>query len=96
MFYGQRFSQTDLTGPIPDYAKMAEAFGAVAMTVTNSSELDQALERAIAENAAGRSVLVDAVCDPDEKVFPMIPAGASASDIIEFGSHEKAKEVEAR
>ena len=96
MFYGERYSQTDLTGPIPDYAKMAEAFGAVAMTVTNSSELDTALERAIAENAAGRSVLVDAVCDPDEKVFPMIPAGASASDIIEFGSHEKAKEVEAR
>jgi acetolactate synthase-1/2/3 large subunit len=96
MFYGERYSQTDLTGPIPDYAKMAEAFGAVAMTVTNASELDAALERAIAENAAGRSVLVDAVCDPQEKVFPMIPAGASAADIIEFGSHEKAKEVEAR
>ena len=96
MFYGERYSQTDLTGPIPDYAKMAEAFGAVAMTVTNSSELDAALERALAENAAGRSVLVDAVCDPQEKVFPMIPAGASAADIIEYGSHEKAKEVEAR
>jgi acetolactate synthase-1/2/3 large subunit len=96
MFYGERYSQTDLTGPIPDYAKMAEAFGAVAMTVTNSSELDTALERALAENAAGRSVLVDAVCDPQEKVFPMIPAGASAADIIEYGSHEKAKEVEAR
>jgi acetolactate synthase-1/2/3 large subunit len=96
MFYGERYSQTDLTGPIPDYAKMAEAFGAVAMTVTNSSELDTALERALAENAAGRSVLVDAVCDPQEKVFPMIPAGASVADIIEYGSHEKAKEVEAR
>ena len=75
---------------------MAEAFGAVAMTVTDSSELDAALERAIAENAAGRSVVVDAVCDSQEKVFPMIPAGASAADIIEYGSHEKAKEVEAR
>ena len=96
MFYGERYSQTDLTGPIPDYAKMAEAFGAVAMTVTDSSELDAALERAIAENAAGRSVVVDAVCDSQEKVFPMIPAGASAADIIEYGSHEKAKEVEAR
>ena len=96
MFYGERYSQTDLTGPIPDYAKMAEAFGAVAMTVTNAGELDAALERALAENAAGRSVLVDAVCDPQEKVFPMIPAGASAADIIEYGSHEKAKEVEAR
>jgi acetolactate synthase-1/2/3 large subunit len=96
MFYDERYSQTDLTGPIPDYAKMAEAFGAVAMTVTDSSELDAALERAIAENAAGRSVVVDAVCDSQEKVFPMIPPGASAADILEYGSHEKVKEFEAR
>jgi acetolactate synthase-1/2/3 large subunit len=96
MFYGERYSQTDLTGPIPDYAKMAEAFGAVAMTVTDADELDAALERAFAENAAGRSVLVDAVCDPQEKVFPMIPPGASATEILEYGSHEKVKEFEAR
>jgi acetolactate synthase-1/2/3 large subunit len=96
MFYGERYSQTDLTGPIPDYAKMAEAFGAVAMTVTDAGELDAALERAFAENAAGRSVLVDAVCDPQEKVFPMIPPGASATEILEYGSHEKVKEFEAR
>jgi acetolactate synthase-1/2/3 large subunit len=96
MFYGERYSQTDLTGPIPNYAKMAEAFGAVAITVTDSSELDSALERAIAENAAGRSVVVDAVCDSQEKVFPMIPPGASAADILEYGSHEKVKEFEAR
>jgi acetolactate synthase-1/2/3 large subunit len=96
MFYDERYSQTDLTGPIPDYAKMAEAFGAVAITVTDSSELQSALERALAENTAGRSVVVDVVCDSREKVFPMIPPGASAADIIEFGSHEKAKEMEGR
>jgi acetolactate synthase-1/2/3 large subunit len=96
MFYNERYSQTDLTGPIPDYAKMAEAFGAVAMTVTDSNELKPALERALAENAAGRSVVVDVVCDSQEKVFPMIPPGASATDIIEYGSHEKAKEMEGR
>jgi len=96
MFYGERYSQTDLTGPIPDYAKMAEAFGAVAITVTDSDELVPALERALAENAAGRSVVVDVGCDSQEKVFPMIPPGASAADIIEYGSHEKVKEVEGR
>jgi acetolactate synthase-1/2/3 large subunit len=96
MFYDEHYSQTKLAGPVPDYAKLAEAFGAVAMTVTESSELEPALERAIAENAAGRSVVVDAVCDEDEKVFPMIPPGASAADIIEYGSHEKAKEMEGR
>ena len=96
MFYGERYSQTDLTGPIPDYAKMSEAFGAVAITVTGAGELEPALERALAENAAGSSVVVEVVCDPEEKVFPMIPPGASVADIIEYGSHEKAKEGEAR
>jgi acetolactate synthase-1/2/3 large subunit len=96
MFYGERFSETDLTGPIPDYAKMAEAFGALPISVTGSDEIAPALERAIAENAAGRTVVVDVLCSEEEKVFPMIPAGASAADIIEYGSHEKVKEVEAR
>jgi acetolactate synthase-1/2/3 large subunit len=96
MFYNEHYSQTDLRGPVPDYAKMAEAFGATAMTVTASDELGPALKRALAENDAGRSAVVDVVCDSHEKVFPMIPAGASAADIIEYGSHEKAKEVEAR
>ncbi len=96
MFYGERFSETDLSGPIPDYAKMAEAFGAAAITVTAGAELATALEQAIAMNAAGKSVLVDVLCNEEEKVFPMIPAGASAADIIEYGSHEKVKEMEAR
>jgi acetolactate synthase-1/2/3 large subunit len=96
MFYGERFSQTDLTGPIPNYSKMAEAFGALPISVTGSDEIAPALEQAIAENAAGRTVVVDVLCSEDEKVFPMIPAGASAADIIEYGSHEKVKEVEAR
>ncbi|MGD0273006.1 MAG: biosynthetic-type acetolactate synthase large subunit [Gaiellaceae bacterium] len=96
MFYGERYSQTDLTGPIPDYSKMAEAFGALPISVTGSDEIAPALEQAITENAAGRTVVVNVLCSEDEKVFPMIPAGASAADIIEYGSHEKAKEVEAR
>ncbi len=96
MFYGERFSESDLSGPVPDYVKMSEAFGATAMTLTATDELEPAMEKALAENAAGRSVVLDVVCDPDEKVFPMIPAGASASEIIEYGSHEKVKEMEAR
>jgi len=96
MFYGGRFSQTNLSGPFPDYAKMAEAFGAVPLRVEDSDGLEPAMERALAENAAGSSVVVEVVCDPEENVFPMIPPGASAADIIEYGSHEKAKEFEAR
>ena len=96
MFYGERYSQTDLTGPFPNYSKLAEAFGALPISVTSSDEIAPALERAIAKNAAGHTVVVDVLCSEEEKVFPMIPAGASAADIIEYGSHEKVKEVEAR
>ena len=96
MFYTERYSETDLSGPYPDYVKLSEAYGCIARTVTNREEFAPAYEQALAENAAGRSVVLDVVCDPQEKVFPMIPAGASATEIIEFGSHEKVKEVEAR
>jgi acetolactate synthase-1/2/3 large subunit len=96
MFYGERFSQTDLSGPLPDFQKLAEAYGALPIKVEEIDALAPALEQAIAENAGGRSVFVEVLCNEEEKVFPMIPAGASAADIIEFGSHEKVKEMEAR
>jgi thiamine pyrophosphate-dependent acetolactate synthase large subunit-like protein len=38
--------------------------------------------------ACGRTAVVDARCDPEEKCFPMIPAGAAATDIVEFVEEE--------
>jgi acetolactate synthase I/II/III large subunit len=80
MFYDERFSQTHLTHAVPDYAQLAEAYGCAGFTVETEDQLEDALAGAF---AAGRSAVVDVRCDPEEKCFPMVPAGAAAVDVIE-------------
>jgi acetolactate synthase-1/2/3 large subunit len=80
MFYDERFGQTHLTHAVPDYAQLAEAYGCAGFTAETEGELEAALAGAF---GAGRSAVVDVRCDPEEKCFPMVPAGAAAVDIIE-------------
>jgi acetolactate synthase-1/2/3 large subunit len=87
MFYAERFAETHLTHQVPDYARLAEAYGALGLTVSDDDELGPALEQAL---ASGRTAVVDVHCDPEEKCFPMIPAGAAATDMIEFDASEMA------
>jgi acetolactate synthase-1/2/3 large subunit len=86
MFYDERFAQTHLTHQVPDYAQLAEAYGAAGFTVSSEDELEPALDEAL---ACGRAAVVDARVDPEEKCFPMIPAGAAALDVIEFDADEE-------
>jgi acetolactate synthase I/II/III large subunit len=85
MFYSRRFAETHLTHQVPDYAQLAEAYGCAGFTVSSEDELEPALEEAL---SCGRTAVVDARCDPEEKCFPMIPAGAAAVDVIEFAEEE--------
>jgi acetolactate synthase I/II/III large subunit len=85
MFYAERFAQTHLTQAVPDYAQLAEAYGCAGFTVESEDQLEDALSAAF---DAGRSAVVDVRCDPEEKCFPMIPAGAAAVDIIEAPGEE--------
>jgi acetolactate synthase-1/2/3 large subunit len=85
MFYDNRFSQTHLTHAVPDYAQLAEAYGCAGFTVESEDQLEDALAAAF---DAGRSAVVDVRCDPTEKCFPMVPAGAAAVDIIEAPGEE--------
>jgi acetolactate synthase-1/2/3 large subunit len=87
MFYAERFSETHLTHQVPDYAQLAAAYGAAGFTVDDEDELVPVLEEAL---ASGRTAVVDARCDPEEKCFPMIPAGGAAVDIIDFQDEEEA------
>jgi len=80
MFYNGRFAQTHLTHAVPDYAQLAEAYGCAGFTVEAEDELEDALAGAF---SCGRSAVVDVRCDPEEKCFPMVPAGAAAVDVIE-------------
>jgi acetolactate synthase-1/2/3 large subunit len=92
MFYEGRRSHVDLTGGIPDYAKLAEAFGGVGLVVTSAAELAPALEEAF---RLGKTVVVDCRVDPAEQCFPMIPSGAAALDMIEYVDTLEVKEAKA-
>jgi len=85
MFYDERFGHTHLTHAVPDYAQLAEAYGCAGFTAETEGELEAALAGAF---DAGRSAVVDVRCDPEEKCFPMVPAGAAAVDIIEMPEPE--------
>ena len=81
MFFDERYSQIHLTHHVPDYARLAEAYGAVGFTVESEDELEGTLEEAL---TCGRTAVVDARVDPAEHCFPMIPAGAAALDLVEY------------
>ena len=91
MFFEERFSQIELTHHLPDYAALAEAYGARGFVVDDEDQLEDTLADAI---ACGRTAVVDCRVDPHEHCFPMIPAGAAALDLVEFpGETEQAVAV---
>jgi len=79
LFFGGRYSGVELTGN-PDFVKIAEAFGAVGFRVTEEDDVEKVLMRAM--EIEDKPVVIDAWVDPDEHVYPMIPAGRSVRDII--------------
>jgi len=85
MFFDERLSQVHLTHQVPDYAGLAEAYGAKGYTVSSEEELEPVLEEAL---SAGRTAVIDARVDPKEHCFPMIPAGAAALDLVEYAEEE--------
>ena len=93
MFYEGRRSHVDLRGGgVPDYARLAEAFGGVGMVVTSEAELGPALEEAL---RLGKTVVIDCRVDPAEQCFPMIPSGAAALEMIEYVDTLEVKEAKA-
>ena len=79
LFYDGRFSATDLSGGIPRYEALAEACGWTGLTAENPGEVRPALDKMLAVD--DRPVLLEVRTDPDEMVFPMVPAGGSCDDV---------------
>ncbi|MGQ9518899.1 MAG: biosynthetic-type acetolactate synthase large subunit [Candidatus Fervidibacter sp.] len=79
LFFGRRYSGVELTGN-PDFVKIAEAFGAVGLRVTEEDDVEKVMMKAM--EIEDKPVVVDAWVDPDEHVYPMIPSGRSVKDII--------------
>ena len=79
IFYDHRFSASELTHHTPDYVALAEAMGAVGLRMVEKSDVNRVFEEMFKVN--DRPVLVDCVVDPDDMVFPMVPAGGS-NDVV--------------
>ncbi len=85
LFYEKRYSNTVLRDKV-DYVKLAEALGCEAIRVTEKEEIGSALEKAIALN---RPVMIECVVDSDDKVFPMVPAGAAIEEAFDADDLKK-------
>jgi acetolactate synthase-1/2/3 large subunit len=80
LFYEERYSEVYLSPDLPDYVKWAEAMGCVGFRVDNADDVVPTIEKANEIN--DRPVVIDFRTDWREKVYPMVPAGASNDDII--------------
>ncbi len=93
LFYQERYSEVHFGRDIPDYVKLAEAYGCVGLRAESPDEVDAVIEKA--RGIDDRPVVIDFRVDPFENCYPMVPAGTSNDDIIlgpEFeqpGAHEQ-------
>jgi acetolactate synthase-1/2/3 large subunit len=78
LFYNKRYSHSYL-GTIPDYVKLAEAYGAQGFRATKPHEVFPTLQQAFATPGP---VVAEVVIDADEKVYPMVPAGAALREMV--------------
>lgn len=81
LFYASRMSETTMGQDLPDLVKIADAYGIPGFRATDIGELESVLAKAAA--ITDQPVLVDIRVDPDEMVFPMVPAGGSNDNVIE-------------
>ncbi len=88
LFYGKRYSQTVLNDGV-DFCKVAEGLGCEAIRVTKKEEVAPAIEKAIAMK---KPVLLDCIIPEDDKVFPMVPAGAPISEAFDAADLAKVNE----
>jgi acetolactate synthase-1/2/3 large subunit len=85
LFYQERYAHTKLDETVPDFVKIAEAYNAVGLRATKKSEVEPVLKEAF---GVKRPVLMDFVIDWQEKVYPMVPAGAAIDSML-FREEEK-------
>jgi len=86
LLHGGRYSES-YTAALPDFVKLADAFGAAGRRIERPDELDDAIAEMIAEP---RAVILDVVVDQAENCFPMIPSGAAHNEML-LGPEDEAK-----
>jgi len=76
LFYNKRYSKSYLANP--DYSKVAEALGAVGITVEKKADVPKAIKKMLTEK---KPCVVDFRVEPEENVWPMVPAGKSLHEM---------------
>ncbi|MDX2073277.1 MAG: biosynthetic-type acetolactate synthase large subunit [Alphaproteobacteria bacterium] len=88
MFHGCRYSESYMDS-LPDFVKLAEAYGIKGMQCSKVEDVDKALSAMIDHKGP---VLLDMIVDPEENVYPMIPAGAAHYELV-LGAEENKGDI---
>jgi acetolactate synthase I/II/III large subunit len=86
LLHGGRYSES-YTAALPDFVKLADAFGAFGRRVTDPADLDAAIGEMLADP---RAAILDVAVDPKENCFPMIPSGAAHNEML-LGPQDEAR-----
>ncbi len=92
LFYEERYSEVELGTAIPDYVKLAEAYGCLGLRCDRADDVDAVLDKALANSDV--PTVVDFRVHDREGVFPMVPAGRP-NDEISLGPEFSAEEQRA-
>ncbi|HPD19076.1 MAG TPA: biosynthetic-type acetolactate synthase large subunit, partial [Candidatus Goldiibacteriota bacterium] len=79
LFFGKRYAHSHIENSV-DFVKLAEAYGAKGLKATKKGEVEKVIQEALAYNGP---VLMDFLIPKEENVWPMVPAGASLSNMLE-------------
>jgi acetolactate synthase I/II/III large subunit len=88
LLYGERYSES-YTEALPDFVKLAEAFGAVGLRAEKPGDVDGVIKEML---AVKKPVIVDVRIDKTENCFPMIPSGSAHNEML-LGPEDEAKPV---
>jgi acetolactate synthase-1/2/3 large subunit len=80
LFYDRRYSEVYLPTDVPDYVRLAEAYGGVGLRAETVDDVDPVIDKALGID--DRPCVIDFRVDPAEMCYPMVPAGASNDDIV--------------
>jgi acetolactate synthase-1/2/3 large subunit len=83
-FYGERYSASEMTGGMPNFEALAEAFGVKGITITEREDLHPGLRRALDHPGPA---FVNVVVRRGENCYPMVPPGASNAQMVGLPSH---------
>lgn len=85
--FDKHYSQTPITSP--DYVKLAEAYGVLGLRITEESQIDEALDKAIAYDGP---VIMDFIVEPFEMVYPWVLAGKPLNEVLLSNNSDEKKQ----